>query len=79
MRKERKESAEASEREGFEDSHIVKFEQAIVLWGFFWALAGGEEEEVRSRERGFGMWIWFFFCKILSSCVVMFLLLVWRK
>lgn len=77
MRKERKESPEASEREGFEDTHIVKFEQAIVLLGFS---GSGGEEEVGSRERGCGMWAWFFFCKILSSCGVgMFFLLVWRK
>jgi hypothetical protein len=66
LRKERKESPEASEREGFEDTHIVKFEQAIVLLGF---LGSGGEEEVGSRERE-GVVCGLGFSFVVSSCGV---------
>jgi hypothetical protein len=78
LRKERKESPEASEREGFEDTHIVKFEQAIVLLGF---LGSGGEEEVGSREReGVVCGLGFSFVKSYLHVVLGYVfLLVWRE
>lgn len=67
MRQELKDNGEESEREGFEDTHMVRFEQAIVLWLLQNKLATEEK-----KICGFGLFLCFLFSLIFMMVMVMY-------
>lgn len=75
LRKERDEREEASEREGFEDTNIVRFEQDMVsgpCWSSAkrWLWRNGEEEEFVLEAFGLNLISIMYGCWFLSvNCI----------
>lgn len=62
MREEQKDSEEVSERDGFEDIHIVRFEQDMVVMKFPVAQARDQREEKRDLAAVLASALSFFSC-----------------